>query len=51
MESALEEASSGSMTIRCATEDYGVPRSTLGDCASGCVVPGTKIGAPTYLSP
>ena len=28
-----------------------VPRSTLGDCASGRVVPRTKSGAPTYLSP
>ena len=51
IESALEEVSSGSMTIRRAAEEYGVPRSTLGDRASGGVVPGTKSGAPTYLSP
>ena len=51
MESVLEEVSSGSMTIRHAAEKYSVPRSTLGDCASGRVVPRTKSGAPTYLSP
>ena len=51
MENALEEVSPGSMTIRHAAEEYGVPRSTLGDRASGCVVPGSKSGAPTYLSP
>ena len=51
MESALEEVSSGSMTIRRAAEEYGVPRSTLGDRASGRVVIGTKSGASTYLSP
>ena len=51
MEKALEEVSSRSMTIRRAAEEYGVPRSTLGDRASGRVVPGTKSGAPTYLSP
>ena len=51
MEKALEEVSSGSMTVRCAAEEYGVPRSTLGDSASGRVVSGTKSGAPIYLSP
>ena len=39
------------MTIRCTAKEYGVPRSTLGDCALGCEVPGTKSGAQTYLSP
>ena len=51
MERALEEVSSGSMTIRRAAEEYGVPRSTLGDRASGRVICGAKSGAPTYLSP
>ena len=41
MESALEEVSSGSTTIKHAAEEFGIPRSTFGDCASGYVVPGT----------
>ena len=39
------------MTIRCAAEEYGIPRSTLVYRASGRVIPGTKSGASTYLSP
>ena len=39
------------MTIRRAAEEYGIPRSTLVYRASGRVIPGTKSGAPTYLSP
>ena len=52
MESALQEISLGSMTIRCAAEDYSILRSTLGEHASGHVVLiGTKSGALIYLSP
>ena len=50
VENALEEISSVFMTIRRAAEEYGIPRSTLGDHASGCVVPGTKCAWCTNLS-
>ena len=51
MERALQEVSSGSMTVIRAALEYGIPRSTLRVRASGRVVPGSKSGAPTYLSP
>ena len=51
MERALQEVYSGSMTVTRAALEYGISRSTLGDRASGRVVPGSKSGAPTYLSP
>ena len=37
MEQALQEASSGSTTIRHAALEYGIPRSTLGNRISGHV--------------
>ena len=38
------------LAIRCAAEEYDVPRSTLGDRISGRVVPGSTSGPPKYLS-
>lgn len=38
------------LSIRRAAEEYGVPRSTLGDRISGCVIPGSTSGPPKYLS-
>ena len=48
MERALQEVPSSSTTIR-RTAEYGIPLSTLGQRASGCVALGSKSGTPTYL--
>jgi len=49
MENALQEVSAGSLTLRRAALEYGVPKSTLHDRISGRVVPGCRGGAPRYL--
>lgn len=49
MEQAIS-AVEGGMTIRKAAEAFGVPKSTLGDRASGKVAKKAKPGPPTYLS-
>jgi len=46
---AFEAVANGS-SIRHAAEEYNVPRSTLGDQISECVVPGIKSGSSKYLS-
>ena len=38
------------LAIRCAAEEYDVPRSTLGDRISGRVAPGSTSAPPKYLS-
>ena len=43
------EAVQGGMSIRRASESYGVPRSTLQDRVSGRMQFGTKSGPPRYL--
>ena len=35
---------------RRAAEEFGIPRSTLGDHVRGRVLPGAKSGSPKYLS-
>jgi len=49
IESALKEVKNGVLTLRKASIQYGVPKSTLHDRVSGKVLPGAKIGAPRYL--
>lgn len=49
MEMALKEVSEGSLTVRRAALQYGVPKSTLHDRVTGKVDPGAKVGAPRYL--
>ena len=47
---AYETVQCGSLSIRCATEEFGVPRSTLADCVSGRVLNGATSGPMRYLS-
>ena len=46
---ALKEVSEGSLTVRRAALQYGVPKSTLHDRVTGKVDPDAKLGAPRYL--
>ena len=38
------------LSQRRAAEEYGIPRSTLGDHCRGKVLPGAKCGSPKYLT-
>ena len=49
MQKALESVHEG-RSVRRAAEEYGVPRATLGDRASGRVKPGAVSGLPKYLN-
>ena len=49
MEWALKDANNGLLTVRHATLEYNVPRSTLPDRVTGKVCPGAVGGAPRYL--
>ena len=50
MEGALKEVVNGRMSVRQASMQYDVPRSTLGDRVSGRVLPGAVSGPIKYLS-
>ena len=49
MEKALQAYTAGEMTLREASTQFGVPKSTLHDRVSGRVQPGAVPGAPKYL--
>ncbi len=49
MERAMKDVTNGTLTVRRAAVEYGVPRSTLHDRVSGKVFPGAVSGAPRYL--
>ena len=49
MEGALQNVTSGTLTVRCAALEHNVPKSTLHDRLSGRVLPGAVVGAPQYL--
>ena len=50
MEKALQAVRLEGTSVRRAAEEYGVPRSTLGDRVSGRVCHGAVSGPPRYLS-
>ena len=47
---AYEDVKDGRLSIRHAAEQYGIPKSTLGDRISGRVRFGAHSGPPRYLS-
>lgn len=47
---AVTAVATGQMSQRRAAEEFGIPRSTLGDHVRGRVLPGAKSGNPKYLS-
>ncbi len=49
MEKALQAYTAGEMTLREASSQFGVPKSTLHDRVSGRVQTGAPPGAPKYL--
>ena len=50
MKAAMKAVIDDGMSIRDAAEQYGVPRSTLGDRISGRVLPGATSGPRTFLT-
>ena len=50
MEKAYEAVVTGTMSVRKASEDYGVPRSTLHEKVTGKVALQVKSGSKTYLT-
>ena len=50
MQKALQAVKLDGASVRKAAMEYGVPKSTLGDRASGRVTPGVVSGPPKYLS-
>ena len=48
MEGALLAVMSGTYTLRCAAQEYNVPKSTLHDRLSGHVLPGA-VGGPLNI--
>ena len=50
MKAAMKAVIDDGMSIRDAAEQYGVPRSTLGDKISGRVLPGATSGPRTFLT-
>ena len=46
----MNAAISGGVSIRHAALQFGVPKSSLGDWVSGCVIPGSTSGPPRYLT-
>ena len=50
MDRALKAVISEGVSVRQASEVFGVPRSTLGDRASGRVIPGANSGPEKYLT-
>ena len=50
LQKAYEAVQCGSLSIRCAAEEFRVPRSTLADRVSGRVVSGATSGPTRYLS-
>lgn len=49
MQKAID-ACNGGMTVRQASLQFGIPKSTLGDRMSGGVVPGATSGPKAYLA-
>ena len=50
MDKAVSVVVSEGLSTKCAALQYGVPKSSLGDCISGWVKPGTLSDPPKYLS-
>ena len=50
MEKAYEAAVTGTMSVRKAAEEYGVPRSTLHEKVTGKVALQVKSGSKNYLT-
>ena len=50
MERAMQAVTVGGLSIRRASIEYNVPKSTLGDRISGRVIHGATSGKPRYLS-
>ena len=51
MRDAMEAASSGQVSRNRVADMYGVPKSTLKDRLSGCILHGSKLGPKPYLHP
>ena len=49
MSVALKAIIEDGQSVRRAAEDFGVPKSTLGDRVSGCILPGEVSGPLRYL--
>ena len=49
MDSAIQAVIANDLTLREASLQYNIPKSTLHDCISGRVQPGAVSGAPRYL--
>ena len=50
MERALKAVIAEGFSVRQASEEFNVPRSTLGDRVSGRVIPGANSGPERYLT-
>ena len=51
LQRACLEVQEGTMSIRRASEEYNIPRSTIHDYVTGKVTFGAKSGPPAYLTP
>ena len=50
LQAAVDQVSSGKLSLRKASSLYGIPKSTLGDYASGKREIGSTRGPPTILT-
>ena len=47
---AVDAVLKDGVSVRRAVEEYDIPKSSLGDCISGCILPGVVSGPGKYLS-